>query len=110
MTDEAWSAEFVRALGVRLAGDAIDEPDEQGCRVHADTMLLLFNAHHESLSFRLPAHRDDVEWELLGDTHDLERGGRWSGGDEYALDGRTFALFKLAAPSTERRRVEGPRG
>jgi isoamylase len=102
MNDEAWSADFVRALGVRLAGDAIDEHDNYGHRITGDTMLLLFNAHHDALPFHLPAHREDVEWMRLLDTKDpLATDGTWSGGDAYELGGRTLALFKLASRATD---------
>jgi glycogen operon protein len=33
MTDEAWTAPFVRSLGVLMVGDAIDDVDERGRRV-----------------------------------------------------------------------------
>jgi glycogen operon protein len=101
MNDEAWNAEFVRALGVRLAGDAIDERDAEGTRVTGDTMLLLINAHHEPLSFHLPAHREDVSWQRLLDTGDPSAStDTWAGGDVYELGGRTLTLFVLSPRST----------
>ena len=68
MTDEAWNREYVRCLGVRLSGDAIDEVDEAGNRIVGDTLLLLFNAHHEAIPFTLPAQRQGEFWERLLDT------------------------------------------
>jgi len=66
MSDEDWNASFVRTLGVRMAGDTMDEVDDQGQPILDDTFLLLLNAWHEDLSFRLPeAHRD---WERVFDT------------------------------------------
>src|SRR6185436_499110 len=54
MNDEAWSAGFVRCLGVRLSGDLIGELNERGERVLGDTLLILLNGHHESIPFTLP--------------------------------------------------------
>jgi len=54
MTDQDWNNGYARVLGVRLAGDAIAEVDEQGNAIVDDTLLLLLNAHHEPLSFTLP--------------------------------------------------------
>jgi len=53
-TDQDWNNGYARVLGVRLAGDAIAEVDEQGNAIVDDTLLLLLNAHHEPLSFTLP--------------------------------------------------------
>src|SRR6266853_1283774 len=41
MNDEAWNADFVRSLGMLLAGDAIEEMDERGRPVTGDTLLVL---------------------------------------------------------------------
>ena len=47
MTDESWNAGFVRCLGVRLEGNAMDEVDERGQPITGDTLLVLLNAHHD---------------------------------------------------------------
>jgi glycogen operon protein len=57
MTDEDWNNPLVRCLGLRLAGDAMEEVDARGNRVVDDTLLILLNAHHESVAFIPPAHR-----------------------------------------------------
>lgn len=56
MTEEDWQKGFVKCLGLRLAGDAIEETDMNGQRIVDDTFLMLLNAHHEPLSFILPTH------------------------------------------------------
>ena len=100
MTDEAWNAGFVRSLGVRLDGRAIDEVDERGRPVAGDTLLLLLNGHHEAVPFTLPEERLREHWICLVDTgnpdmHDEAFGGAAT----YTLDGRSLALFKLAQPA-----------
>ena len=47
----------VRCLGVRLAGDVIDEVDERGERIVGDTLLMLFNADKDAVPFVLPDDR-----------------------------------------------------
>ena len=69
MSDEDWAG-FVRCLGVRLAGDRIDEVDERGEPIVGDTLLLLLNAHHERIPFALPATQAGQHWERLFDTAD----------------------------------------
>jgi len=98
MTEENWQDPHSRCIGLRLAGDAIDEVDAQGERITGDTLLMLLNAHHEPVSFTLPAHRPGVKWELLLDTRTpdgrrLHRPMR--GGEEYGLEGRCLALLQL---------------
>jgi isoamylase len=33
-----------------------------------DTLLLLFNAHHEPIPFQLPTHNEGQAWDFLFDT------------------------------------------
>jgi glycogen operon protein len=98
MTDENWQDPVARCIGLRLAGDAIDEVDAQGEPVTDDTLLILLNAHHEPLPFTLPAHRPGVKWELVLDTRTAD--GRrlyrsMKGGEVYDLEARCLALLQL---------------
>jgi len=101
MTDDEWSNGFTRCLGLRLAGDAIEETDEKGQPVVGDTFLLLLNAHHEPVPFILPAHRARVRWDLVLDTREDDLGARGSTfrvGESYPLDGRSLAVLRLRRP------------
>ena len=101
MTDEEWNQGLVRSLGVRLAGDAIEETDTRGQAVVGATLLLLLNAHHEPLPFTLPAHKRGVRWERLLDTARPAQGGRTSplkGGARYELGARSLAVLRLYQP------------
>ncbi|MBI3078630.1 MAG: glycogen debranching protein GlgX [Deltaproteobacteria bacterium] len=101
MTDEEWHNGFTRCLGLRLAGDAIEEVDAAGEPIMDDTFLLLLNAHHEAILFVLPAHRARVRWELVVDTRAWEVGGRarvFRAGQHYPLEGRSLALLRLRRP------------
>ncbi len=98
MTDEDWANPEMRSFGLRLAGDAIEEVDGRGNRVADDTLLILLNAHHETVSFVLPAHRRKLHWWVILDTSEpitrreqrLLRGAR-----PYLLHGRSLALLRL---------------
>ena len=99
MTDEEWAAESVRSLGVLLAGDAINELDEQGRVIRGETLLLLLNAHHEPVPFTLPARKPNTRWVLLMDTAtpDFDRRvQRDKEENRYLLQDRSMALFRLA--------------
>jgi glycogen operon protein len=102
MTDESWNAGFVRCLGVRLEGNAIDEVDERGRPILGDTLLVLLNAHHDRIDFTLPDEDPRDRWERLVDTTDgAASPDRFAGGDVYPLTGRSVALFRLAHPVLE---------
>jgi glycogen operon protein len=99
MTNAAWNAHFVRCLGVRLAGDMMDEVDENGDRVCGDTLLMLFNAHHERIPFSLPAAPPGQSWALVLDTaKDGACGPEWGPGVPYDLEGRSMVVLKTPAP------------
>jgi glycogen operon protein len=101
MAEGDWRNPQARTLGVRLAGDAIAEVDERGNHIVDDTLLLLLNAHHEPVPFRLPAHRRGVRFELLLDTREPtgrpRKQATYRGGASYELLPRSLALFCLRA-------------
>ncbi|WP_084517211.1 glycogen debranching protein GlgX [Desulfatiglans anilini] len=72
MTEEAWHSASVKALSVFLNGDAILYPDAYGERVVDDSFLILFNAHQEALSFKLPGPEWGERWRPV-----LETGEGW---------------------------------
>jgi glycogen operon protein len=98
MSDEAWSADFVRCLGVRLAGDLIGDLDDQGQPVVGDSFLLLLNAHHEPISFHLPATKAEHQWERVLDTADPAASPTVFAADAvYALSARSLCVLRTKA-------------
>ncbi|WP_435018840.1 glycogen debranching protein GlgX [Tundrisphaera sp. TA3] len=96
MDEAGWNAGFVKCVGIRLAGDRIDEVDEEGDRIVGETLVILLNAHDEAIDFTLPAPDDSRHWEMLFDTADAEAEASFHDGEKpYALQGRTVALFRL---------------
>jgi isoamylase len=103
MTDDDWNNGFARCLGLRLAGDAIEELDARGNRIVDDTLLILLNAHHESVNFVLAAHRRKVRWQVVFDTSEekIKRRQRLiHGGNEYPLEARSMVLLRLPRHAT----------
>ncbi|HEX8141602.1 MAG TPA: glycogen debranching protein GlgX [Pyrinomonadaceae bacterium] len=99
MKEEDWANEDARSLGVRLAGDAIDEVDERGNRIVDDTLLILLNAYYEAVPFTLPTHRPELRWKLLFDTKEAtlrqERRQAVQLKGIYNLEPHSLALFCL---------------
>jgi glycogen operon protein len=95
MTDAEWGAEHLRCLGVRLAGDAIDEVDESGRTISGDTVMYLMNAGDQEVPFVLPSFVQ-ARWELLIDTaSSTHEGHLFSWGTPYRLAGRSLAVFRM---------------
>jgi glycogen operon protein len=99
MTDEDWTQGYVRCLGVRLAGHAIEEKDSKGRPLLDDTFLMLLNAHHEPRPFTLPAHKPGVRWQPVLDTALTQEHAKQvtllKGGVQYDLEARSLAVLRL---------------
>jgi glycogen operon protein len=102
MTQEDWTNPGSRSLGLRLAGDAIEEVDDRGERIIDDTFLILLNAFWEPLPFVLPAHHRNVRWEPIVDTQEptgRPRPRLMRGGQTYDLEARSVAVLILRDPA-----------
>ena len=97
MTDLDWGSS-VRCFGMRLAGDRIDEVDERGRRIVGSTILVLLNAHHEDMSFHLPATRGGQRWERLLDTA-RPKEYTTDAPSPYPLTARSLVVFRTRAPN-----------
>ena len=69
MTQQDWQ-ESTPVVGMFLNGEEIAAPDTRGERVLDESFLLLFNAHHEDCSFKLPNRRFGESWTLVLTTAD----------------------------------------
>jgi glycogen operon protein len=54
MTDADWERDDAHALGVFLNGEAIPTHDRDGNPIEGASFLILFNAHHEPITFAVP--------------------------------------------------------
>src|ERR1700680_3048586 len=95
MTDEEWGRESARSLGVFLAGEGLEEQDERGQRVTDQNFLLLMNAHHEQVPFRLPTVASGMVWVSLVDTSETSGtpGLLYDAGRSYDLKARSLAVL-----------------
>jgi len=107
MTEEAWNAGFVKALGVVLVG-ASGEVDYHGKPIIGDSLMLLLNAYWEPIEFQFPR--------LIGVIPDFERlfdtftpnspPSPVNLNHSYTLQGRSTALFRWTPVLVG----EGPQG
>jgi isoamylase len=95
MTTAEWNQDFARSLGVYLAGKALTETDARGNPVRDENFTVLFNAHHDSVPFRLPA-LDSGSWAAIVDTardDGLAAAGTYAAASIYPLQGRSLVLL-----------------
>ena len=110
MTEEDWKQGYVRCLGVRLAGDRIEEKDHLGNPILDDTFLLLINAHHEPIQFTLPPPSANMQWQLVLDTvQDVipAHAPLITEGKHYNLKDRSLALMQIEAAVPIRQPLRG---
>ena len=98
INDEEWTHDYARCLGLYLPGAGLQERDERGHALTDDDFLLLCNAHHEEISFVLPAPSDDTLFEVVLDTA-LPQGQPTEGfahpsEDPYPVQGRSLVLLR----------------
>jgi isoamylase len=94
-TEEQWRDPHARCLGMLLDGRARTSGLRR--RGHAATVLLVTNAYHDAVNFRLPEAPGGDEWSLLLDTGDPRRDGDAAGrsGEDWLVGGRSLLLFVL---------------
>jgi glycogen operon protein len=104
MSDDDWNAGFVKCLGVRLAGDLINDENERGEPIVGDTLLVLFNAHWEPISFKLPETKEGYNWDPILDTAEWREEVRLlEGGEQYPLKDRSLAVLVARSPNGDGR-------
>ena len=113
MTETDWSA-GASSIGLRLAGDEIEEPDVAGRDNHEPSLMLIIHAGPEPIEFPLPnIDRSDTEHtrELILDT-DHARGeatARYAEGSEVEIPGRSVWLLQGSPDLRGRRAAIEPR-
>jgi isoamylase len=97
MTPEEWEKEFARCLGMWLNGEELPETDARGRPLHDASFLVLFNAHHDVIEFKLPAPGGNDSWRTVVDTS-FEAGEPGpeaeAPGDAYPLQGRSLVVLQ----------------
>ena len=103
---ETWDNERTRSFGMLLDGRAqVSGIKQQG---HDVTFLIVFNAHHDVVKFKLPRSAESSGWSRLIDTKDPELPAQhFRLGAVYEVTGRSLLLFervpvkkRLRAPAT----------
>ena len=96
MSDQDWDSGYAKSLGLVLDGDAITETDGRGEPIRGASFLLVFNAHHEALDFRMPDAAK--RWVRVLDSADaFNEGDTPAAGESAEIDARSVDVFRRAA-------------
>ncbi|HEY7212003.1 MAG TPA: glycogen debranching protein GlgX [Bryobacteraceae bacterium] len=95
MTEEEWSAGWVRCLGLRLSGRMLDDVDRNGDPIRDASFLFCLNPHHEPIRFFLPPCKTSCRWELILDTRAPETvdSQTIAAGEPYEITAHSAVLF-----------------
>jgi isoamylase len=97
MSDSDWAGSHVRSIGLRLAGDALEDLDDNGEPLRDDTFLILLNGDPQPMEFAVPKNHRGIGWQVIVDTrHDaiLIDGDVIHGGDAVSIIGHSAMLLK----------------
>lgn len=98
MSDEHWSHDFAKSLGIFLNGRGIHTRGTHGEQITDDSFYIMFNAHYEPLDFTLPSEKYGTQWiKVLDTTHDTldeETNKTLKNGDTICVEGRSIILLK----------------
>ena len=102
LTPEQWNDPLARCFGMLLDGRA--QPTGIRRAGSDRTLLLVLNAHHDVVPFKLPRVTGGTRWHCLVDTNrpDLLATSATPFEGEYEITGRSVVLFELA-PGRARR-------
>ena len=95
MEDADWESGFAKSIAVYLNGDEIHATDSLGHHIVDDSFLVVFNAHHDGVTFTLPPERFASAWVAVVDTADaLSEGAQYKAGDGFEVVGRSLVLLR----------------
>jgi isoamylase len=95
MTDQDWSSTWVRSIGLFLSGH-MSVLDDDGNPLTDNSLILVLNSHHDSVSFTLPVFLPDSAWQLAFDTSnpDSEEKNEMKNGQVIQVAGRSLIVLK----------------
>ena len=96
MEPEAWDSDLTRCFGMLMDGRS--QPTGIRKRGSDKTLLLIFNAHHDLVNFKLPEYPEVVGWKRIIDTNDpLAAEDMFAAQAEYGVTARSALLLEGAA-------------
>jgi glycogen operon protein len=106
MSAEQWHDGNAKCMGVLLDGRA--QPTGVKRRGSDATVLVIYNAYHDVVKFKLPPVADGTSWLSLIDTNQPRaETAAFKFGHEYEVTGRSLLAFVLGTKGGRKRRKKG---
>jgi isoamylase len=103
MSPDDWQHDHIKSLQVFLNGE-LGYVDKRGEPVRDDDFLILFNAHDEDVSFRLPLAEEERPWEFVlntsTQTENGEEGEEQPGSAAIQAQGRSVIVLSRSCKPT----------
>ena len=101
LDEGAWKAPWGRSVGFMLNGRTLNTKDHNGNPIMDDSFLVLMNAYHEGVEFKLPPTPCGGHWECVMNTDDLhEEFQRREAEESIIVAGRSTVLLTECSPET----------
>ena len=111
MSRNDWKDGEMHSFGYLLAGDTLVVPRRAGYPPIGDTLLVLLNAFHGAVTFRVPHMHFPCSWEMIVETAAPERKCQLAGDAKLELVGRSLAVLRLRlVGGPQREPAEPPAG
>ncbi|WP_420154719.1 glycogen debranching protein GlgX [Siphonobacter sp.] len=97
MSDEDWQNGFAKSLGIFMSGHALRSVSATGKRIVDDTFYVLFNAHYESIDYKIPPEKWGTTWIKVLDTSTAlvdEEGETFQPDDTITVAARSVVVLK----------------
>lgn len=97
MTNDNWSHDFAKSLGVFFNGKEIAAVDCKGKKVTDDSFYVIFNAYHEPLDYVLPPEKFGENWCKILDTSEnciSEEGKPFDCSEKINVAGNSVVVLK----------------
>jgi len=96
MTDDDWRNPFTQSLGMFLAGNGLNDLNDEGGPVTDDHLLLILSASPHDIPFTMPDFGACATWELLLDTANDAAREEAPAGSQTTLTARSVKLFRCS--------------
>ena len=97
MSEENWSHDYAKSLGVYLNGNELRMIDIEGNKVLDDSFYIIFNAYHGPLDYVLPPEKFGKVWFKVMDTSEdciSEDGISFKAEEKINVTGRSVVILK----------------
>jgi glycogen operon protein len=110
MTEDHWNTGYAKSLGVFLFGYGLHAVGKKGEQITDDNFYVIFNAHHDALTFKLPLEKYSDHWFKIIDTYEnffheeADEQYKLKAGDELEVQGRSVVVLKSRVPEKKIKR------